>query len=186
MTAARVTRGAISFSKSNNFPFSPYSLEEKPVVLPPGRARLSTRPLPTGSGATANTIGTVPARPPQGPCGSTVAGNNHIGRERDQFRRVFAILLGIVPAPAIVDRQIAALTQFPQRLLERCLIRLPYRIIHRGQHQHADTPHSLALLPARRKRPKHGRRDRGAAEKGDEFAPSHGALPSCFIARRSI
>jgi putative ABC transport system substrate-binding protein len=29
------------------------------VILPPGRARLSTYPAPTGSGAFANTIGTV-------------------------------------------------------------------------------------------------------------------------------
>jgi hypothetical protein len=33
---------------------------EKPVVLPPGRAKLSTKPLPTGSSASANTIGTLP------------------------------------------------------------------------------------------------------------------------------
>ena len=30
-----------------------------PVALPPGRARLSTKPAPTGSPATGNTIGTV-------------------------------------------------------------------------------------------------------------------------------
>jgi hypothetical protein len=37
----------------------PYSNGVKPVILPPGRARLSTYPAPTGSGAFANTIGTV-------------------------------------------------------------------------------------------------------------------------------
>ena len=31
----------------------------KPVTLPPGRARLSTKPPPTGSAATGNTIGTL-------------------------------------------------------------------------------------------------------------------------------
>ncbi len=31
----------------------------KPVALPPGRARLSTKPAPTGSPTTGNTIGTV-------------------------------------------------------------------------------------------------------------------------------
>ena len=31
----------------------------KPVVFPPGRARLSTKPLPTGSMTVTNTIGTV-------------------------------------------------------------------------------------------------------------------------------
>ena len=36
-----------------------YSTVMKPVALPPGRARLSTKPAPTGSAATGNTIGTV-------------------------------------------------------------------------------------------------------------------------------
>src|SRR6266545_7579733 len=31
----------------------------KPVALPPGRARLATKPAPTGSGVCVNTIGTV-------------------------------------------------------------------------------------------------------------------------------
>ena len=30
---------------------------DRPVTLPPGRAKLVTRPLPTGSDASANTIG---------------------------------------------------------------------------------------------------------------------------------
>jgi hypothetical protein len=59
MTAARVKRGAISLSSSRNFPLWLYSIEAKPVVLPPGRAKLSTRPAPTGSFALGNTIGTV-------------------------------------------------------------------------------------------------------------------------------
>jgi hypothetical protein len=58
-TATRVTRGAISLSSSNHFPLMPYSNKVKPVALPPGRARLSTKPAPTGSGARMNTIGTV-------------------------------------------------------------------------------------------------------------------------------
>ena len=36
-----------------------YSNKVNPVALPPGRARLSTKPAPTGSTACANTIGTV-------------------------------------------------------------------------------------------------------------------------------
>ena len=36
-----------------------YSNCIKPVALPPGRARLSTKPEPTGSGTFTNTIGTV-------------------------------------------------------------------------------------------------------------------------------
>src|SRR4051794_10664981 len=58
-TAARVTPGAASFSNSRYFPLMPYSNVVKPVTLPPGRARLSTKPAPTGSGVCANTIGTA-------------------------------------------------------------------------------------------------------------------------------
>ena len=43
MTATRVTAGAICLSSSNHF--APIN----PVTLPPGRAKLSTKPAPTGS-----------------------------------------------------------------------------------------------------------------------------------------
>ena len=56
-TAARVVRGAISLSSSNHFALVAYSNRVKPVVLPPGRARLSTKPAPTGSTTVTNTIG---------------------------------------------------------------------------------------------------------------------------------
>ena len=59
MTAARLTSGAISFSNSSHFPAKLYSNCKKPVALPPGFARLLTKPEPTGSGTMANTIGTV-------------------------------------------------------------------------------------------------------------------------------
>ena len=58
-TATRVTRGAISLSNSSHFALMPYSNAVKPVTLPPGRARLATKPAPTGSITCTNTIGTV-------------------------------------------------------------------------------------------------------------------------------
>src|SRR5262245_28399519 len=58
-TAARVTRGAISLSSASHFGLSPYSKTVKPVVLPPGRARPVTKPVPTGSMTCTNTIGTL-------------------------------------------------------------------------------------------------------------------------------
>ena len=51
--------GAISLSNSSHFPLKPYSNCMKPVALPPGCDRLSTKPEPTGSATFANTIGTV-------------------------------------------------------------------------------------------------------------------------------
>src|SRR5262245_20185211 len=58
-TAARVTDGAISFSSSNHFPPKLYSKAMKPVALPPGRAKLSTKPAATGSPTVGDTTGTV-------------------------------------------------------------------------------------------------------------------------------
>src|SRR5262245_12491558 len=58
-TATRLTPGAICLSTSSHFPLRPYSNMRKPVALPPGRAKFATKPAPTGSMTTANTIGTV-------------------------------------------------------------------------------------------------------------------------------
>src|SRR5215472_16090926 len=58
-TAARVAAGAICFSSSSHFALKLYSNCRKPVEFPPGCDRLSTKPDPTGSGTTTNTIGTV-------------------------------------------------------------------------------------------------------------------------------
>jgi hypothetical protein len=55
----RFTEGAISLRSSSHFALMAYSKAEKPVALPPGRLRLSTRPAPTGSAICTNTIGNV-------------------------------------------------------------------------------------------------------------------------------
>ena len=44
-------------SISNHFPMMGKSKEVKPVMLPPGRAKLETKPCPTGSMVTQKTIG---------------------------------------------------------------------------------------------------------------------------------
>ena len=98
MTAARVTPGAISLSSSSHFPLMPYSNRVKPVALPPGRARLSTKPAPTGSVTCANTIGTVRVACCNGATVEVPCGQDDVRRERDQFRRVFAIA-SASPAP---------------------------------------------------------------------------------------
>src|SRR5262249_826717 len=58
-TATRFTPGATSLSSSSNLAPQLNSVEVKPVALPPGRARLATKPLPTGSIVFANTMGMV-------------------------------------------------------------------------------------------------------------------------------
>jgi hypothetical protein len=56
-TAIRAARGKSSRSSPNRFAPSSAVKKFTPVVLPPGRARLATRPSLTGSSATPNTIG---------------------------------------------------------------------------------------------------------------------------------
>ena len=57
--AARVTFGGICLRSSSHLPLKLYSNCMKPVAFPPGCARLSTKPEPTGSGTMVKTIGTV-------------------------------------------------------------------------------------------------------------------------------
>ena len=54
--------GVISLGTSNHFPPIAGSKCMNPVTLPPGRARLATKPLPTGLPTSTNTIGIVRVR----------------------------------------------------------------------------------------------------------------------------
>src|SRR6266480_5398857 len=55
--ATRETSGAIVLSSSTHFPVIDDSKLVKPVTLPFGRAKLSTKPSPTGSDIDTNTMG---------------------------------------------------------------------------------------------------------------------------------
>ena len=55
----RASLGTTSLSISSLFVFSSGAKLEIPVTLPPGRARLATRPAPTGSPAFVITMGIV-------------------------------------------------------------------------------------------------------------------------------
>src|SRR5262249_43321354 len=47
--------GAASFNNSKRFPLKSTDISDRPVALPPGRARLSTSPEASGSGTNTNT-----------------------------------------------------------------------------------------------------------------------------------
>jgi hypothetical protein len=55
-----------------------YSNATNPVGLPPGRAKLATRPTPTGSMTDANTIGTVGVALPHWPYGQAGRGEDDV------------------------------------------------------------------------------------------------------------
>src|SRR5215831_15023853 len=98
-------------------------------------------------------------------------GQDDVGRQRDQFRRVSANVVGFASGPARVDAHVAP--DDPARLREPLLERpdpgLKVRIVRDGVQEHADAPHPLALLRPCPERP----RCRRAAEQYDELAPLH-------------
>jgi hypothetical protein len=88
---------------------------------------------------------------------------------------VFANVLGIGSGPVNINSHVApGPTQLPQLLQQRRNASLRYRTILILRHEHADTSHALVLLRTRRERP----RGRRAADKRDEFAPSHSITSS--------
>jgi hypothetical protein len=110
-------------------------------------------------------------------------GEDDVWRERDQFRRVSAKVVGIGRGPAGVDPQVAAVgpAQLRQALQKRRHAGLIFRIIRGRGHQHADAPDPLALLRACREWP-HGRR---ASEHRDELAASHSITSSAVASSAS-
>src|SRR5882724_1317251 len=56
---AALKEGTSSLNSPRHLPDTSIDICERPVALPPRRARLSTSPLPTGSGSRTNTIGIV-------------------------------------------------------------------------------------------------------------------------------
>ena len=102
------------------------------------------------------------------PHGRAAGGQDDVGRERDQFRRVPANVPGMGSGPADIDLQVAANRPAQQRqpLQERSDAGLIWRIVRSCGQEHADAPHPLGLLRPRRQRP----RRRRAAEQRDELA----------------
>ena len=151
MTAARFTPGAICLSSSSHFPPMPYSKLVNPVTLPPGRARLLTKPAPTGSGTCANTIGTVRVACSNGVAAPLPAARMTSGASATNSAAYLRVSVGTACGPAILDPQVAP--DGPARLLqplqERCVAGLCDRSVCRECHEGADAPHTLALLRAR-------------------------------------
>ena len=110
-------------------------------------------------------------------------GQDDVRRERDQFRRVSANVGRHWPSAQRVSIRTLRPTVQPnccQRLQERRDAGLTFRIVRGCGQEHADAPHPLGLLRARRKRP----RGRRAAEKRDELAPFHYPMSPVLPAER--
>jgi hypothetical protein len=101
-------------------------------------------------------------------------GQDGVGGERDQLRRVFSNVVSVARGPADVDPHVAAdgPTVLLQPLQKRSDAVLAFRIVRGQRHQHADAPQAFALLRPHRKRPCDSR----AAEQRDDLTSPH-ALP---------
>ena len=126
----------------------------KPVMLPPGRDRLSTNPKPTGSMTRAKTIGIERVSGFSSATTGRAVGEDHVGRERDQFLRVLANELWPAGGPAVFDTDVLAVVpaKIPQPLLERGDAPFAVRIVFGDDHQDAQLAHGL--LRASRQRPR--------------------------------
>ena len=142
-TATRVTPGAICLSSSSHFPLMLYSKFMKPVALPPGRARLSTKPAPTGSATTGNTIGTVRVACSNGPTVEAPWARMTSGASAANSAACLRMSAALARGPAGVDPHVAAdgPAQQRQRLQERPDAGLKFRIVRGCGQEHADAPH---------------------------------------------
>ena len=113
--------GTSSDSSSTSLGISSMVRMLKPVRLPPGRARLATRPLSTGSPPTSKTIGIVEvalfAASAEGrpPC------HDHIDLAADEIGDQCGQPIIVVLRPAVFDRYVLPLdiAGFAQSLAER-------------------------------------------------------------------
>ena len=152
-----------------------YSNCMNPVALPPGRARLSTKPAPTGSATTGNTIGTVRVACSNGPTVEAPWARMTSGASAANSAACLRISAALAVAQRVSIRTLRPMVQpncaapagTPRRGPE-------FRIVRGCGQEHADAPHPLGLLRARRERP----RSRRAAEQRDELAASHHSITS--------
>src|SRR5262245_8250575 len=129
-----------------------------------------------GSATIAKTMGMVSVC-----CSSAVVVGvveNDIGLKRDKFLSKSSHRRRVVRCrPASVDLGVTALSppELLEPLPERRDMGLYFQVALSITHQHTNPSHTLALLPARRNRPRNRRR---AAEQRDELAPPHSITSS--------
>src|SRR5882757_8577657 len=168
--ATRASFGTISLNSANRLPERSRTISESPVTLPPGRARLSTSPLPTGSGSATMTMGMVPVARLASPGAKSGHRDDHIDFAFGKLLRQRAKPLRLFGRKTVVQLDVLAfdITKLAKRFGQGAQIFL-FLLVFACVPQHADARHCFALLRLRGKRPRRS----GAAEKRDEFASSH-------------
>src|SRR5262249_18120076 len=112
----------------------------------------------------------------KGPDGSRAWAQEQVRCERNQFARILAHGCETACTPALIDPQVApdSPAQLLQFLQKGAKSGLSFGIVRGQRHEHADAPHAVGLLRARRQRPRRCR----AAEKRDELPPPDHSITS--------
>ena len=81
---------------------------------------------------------------------------DHVGLQADQLFREHPHPVEIAGSPTNIHPHVAAIgpAQVCKGLSERGELSLPHGIVFVARHEHADAPYAVALLRARRKRPR--------------------------------
>jgi hypothetical protein len=167
-TAIRTALGTNSCSNFSRLALISWAKKLMPVALPPGQARLATRPSLTGSSPTPKTIGDRRGRSFGRLCGIVACGrsnNGYAAADKVGHERRQAIELAL--QPVVIDHHVLALdvTGFAEAFTERngiacgCIGR---PTVDEAHHRHR------RLLRTRRERP-----CRRASDQCDELAPLH-------------
>src|SRR5215203_3406244 len=166
--AARVRCGAICFRISGSLPKTESSGAAKPVMLPPGRARL-VMPCPSGSVTQTNTVGIDRRRLLNDRQDAPAGHDDHIRPEADELRRVGSQAFQIIGRPPFMESEILALdpAALAELLLECGNAHLQLRVALGVRHQDPDRTPAVVLSP-RRERP-----CRRGAKPGDDLPPPH-------------
>src|SRR5262245_38734451 len=170
-TATRVAAGTRSRRSSSRFATTSPLRKLMPVRLPPGLARLATRPSLTGSSAATKTMGPGCRLGRQRHSRTSERGDhcnlpaNQVGRQRRQS-------IDLIFAPAVYDRDvlaldIAAILEATVKSAKTVRVRVRRLAVEKPDHRHR------RLLRARRDRPR-----RRAAEQRDERATLHSITSS--------
>src|SRR6516164_4039259 len=152
MMATRASCGTISFNISRYFPAMLACRTVKPVMLPPGRAMLSTNPLPIGHGDEHNRNG--PRGPHQRVGDRGALAENAVRLELYQLFRECLHARGVAFGIAVLDAKVLAdrpALDF-ETFFEGLDASLGLRIVCEA-HQHPGGAHANRLLRIRRDRP---------------------------------
>ncbi len=164
--------GTSSESSSSRLGISSTARMLTPVRLPPGRARLATRPAPTGSAPMTKTIGIVEVALFAASAEGDAARRDHVDLAADEIGGQCGQPIIVALRPAVFDRHVLSLdiAGFAQSLVERGHIRCSRA--GRAGAEEADHRHRLLL------RAQGARRRHRAAQQEHQLAAPHSMTSS--------